>query len=87
MRIVSFWMFTLFHHPDYVAPPPPGSPHAFDKYGLVMQALGESGASFTLETPDPMPRHWVEALTWPPLSFQASPRSGPPAAPPLPGHG
>lgn len=54
-------MFTIFHHPGYVAPPPPGSPHAFDKYGLVMQALRESGASFALEAPEPMPRIWVEA--------------------------
>lgn len=55
-------MFTIFHHPYYVAPPPPGSPHAFDKYGLVMQALGESGASFTIEAPDPIPRPWIEAV-------------------------
>ncbi|WP_336974766.1 histone deacetylase [Sphingobium aromaticiconvertens] len=54
-------MFTIFHHPGYVAPPPPGSPHAFDKYGLVMQALRESGASFALEAPEPMPRRWLEA--------------------------
>jgi acetoin utilization deacetylase AcuC-like enzyme len=58
---VTSSMFTIFHHSGYVAPPPPGSPHAFDKYGLVMQALRESGASFALEAPEPMPRIWVEA--------------------------
>lgn len=55
-------MFTIFHHPGYVAPPPTDSPHAFDKYGLVMQALRESGAPFALEAPEPMPRRWVEAV-------------------------
>lgn len=58
-------MFTIFHHPGYVAPPPAGSPHAFDKYGLVIQALNESGVSFALEAPEPMPRHWVEAVHQP----------------------
>jgi acetoin utilization deacetylase AcuC-like enzyme len=63
MRILSApKMFTLFHHPFYAAPAPPGSPHAFDKYGLVMQALRDSGAAFALEVPEPMPRAWLEAV-------------------------
>ncbi|MDX3900747.1 MAG: histone deacetylase [Sphingobium sp.] len=55
-------MFTIVHHPDYIAPPPPESPHAFDKYGLVMRILRESGAAFDVRAPEPMPRVWLEAV-------------------------
>ena len=55
-------MFHLVHHPDYVAPSPPGSSFPFDKYGLVMAALRESGAAFAEHVPEPMPRGWIEAV-------------------------
>lgn len=55
-------MLYVVHHPGYVAPAPPGSRYRFDKYGLVMDALRESGAPFTLHEPEPMPRAWVEAV-------------------------
>lgn len=40
----------------------PGSAFRFDKYGLVMMALAESGAPHQLHEPAPMPRRWIEAL-------------------------
>lgn len=52
----------VVHHPDYVAPAPPGSSFPFDKYGLVMQALRESGTALDLHAPEPMPRRWIEAV-------------------------
>ena len=52
----------VVHHPDYVAPPAPGSSFPFDKYGLVMLALEESGCSHTVHAPEPMPRAWIEAV-------------------------
>jgi len=55
-------MLHVVHHPHYVAPPSPGSSFTFDKYRLVMQALEESGAEHILHQPDPMPRHWIEAI-------------------------
>lgn len=55
-------MLHVVHHPGYVAPAPPGSRYRFDKYGLVMEALRESGAPFTLYEPEPMQRGWVEAV-------------------------
>lgn len=55
-------MLHVVHHPAYVSPATEGSPFRFDKYGLVMDALRESGASMTLHTPDPMPRQWIEAV-------------------------
>ena len=55
-------MLRLVHHPDYVSPRPPGSRFAFDKYGMVMLALRESGASFEAHAPEPMERRWIEAV-------------------------
>ena len=55
-------MLHVIHHPDYVGPPAPDSTHAFDKYGLVMQALAESGAAYAVHEPEPMPRRWIEAV-------------------------
>jgi acetoin utilization deacetylase AcuC-like enzyme len=55
-------MLHVVHHPGYVAPGRPGSGHSFNKYGLVMTALAESGAPFTVHTPDAMPRAWIEAV-------------------------
>ncbi|MCB2014939.1 MAG: histone deacetylase [Sphingobium sp.] len=55
-------MLHVAHHPAYVSPAAPGSRFSFDKYGMVMLALKESDASFTLHEPEPMERHWVEAV-------------------------
>lgn len=55
-------MFALVHHPDYVAPLPPGHSFPMDKYGLVMLALAEAGARYVLHEPEPMPRAWIEAV-------------------------
>ena len=55
-------MFHLVHHPGYVSPPTPGSRFRFDKYGLVMEALRESGAAFVVHEPEAMPRAWLEAI-------------------------
>jgi acetoin utilization deacetylase AcuC-like enzyme len=55
-------MLHVVHHPGYVAPGRPGSGHNFNKYGLVMTALAESGASVTIHTPEPMPRRWLEEV-------------------------
>lgn len=54
--------FHLVHHPDYVAPLPPGHSFPMDKYALVMIALREAGASWTEHSPDPMPRDWIAAV-------------------------
>ncbi|RVT95128.1 histone deacetylase [Sphingomonas crocodyli] len=55
-------MLHVVHHPDYVAPGAVGSGFAFDKYGLVMQALAESGVPHIIHAPDPMPVGWIEAI-------------------------
>ncbi|MFD1106847.1 histone deacetylase family protein [Sphingobium olei] len=55
-------MLHVVHHPAYVSPATPGSGFRFDKYGLVMEALKESAALFTLHQPEPMPRLWLEAV-------------------------
>ena len=55
-------MLHVVHHPDYVSPAAPGSRFRFDKYGLVMEALAESGARTEIHTPEPMPRAWIDAV-------------------------
>lgn len=55
-------MLHVVHHPAYVSPATPGSRFRFDKYGLVMEALRESGAPYVLHEPEPMPRSWIEAV-------------------------
>ena len=55
-------MFPLVHHEDYVAPLPPGHSFPMDKYGLVMVALREAGATWDQHAPEPMPRRWIEAV-------------------------
>ena len=55
-------MLHVVHHPDYVAPAAPGSSFPFDKYGLVMLALEESGRPYCVHAPEPMPRGWIEAV-------------------------
>lgn len=58
-------MLHVVHHPDYVSPGAPGGGYRFDKYGLVMEALAESGAATTIHAPEPMPRRWIEAVHCP----------------------
>lgn len=55
-------MLHIVHHPGYVVPGRPGSAHAFDKYGLVMDALAEAGIAYEVHAPEPMPRRWLEAV-------------------------
>ena len=52
----------LFHHPDYVAPLPPGHSFPMSKYALVPTALSEAGQAVAVLTPEPMPRHWLAAV-------------------------
>ena len=55
-------MLHVVHHPAYVSPATTDAAFRFDKYGLVMDALRESGVAFTLHQPEPMPRAWMEAV-------------------------
>lgn len=55
-------MLHVVHHPHYVSPAAAGSSFSFDKYGLVMQALTESGATSHFHQPEPMPQGWIEAV-------------------------
>jgi acetoin utilization deacetylase AcuC-like enzyme len=55
-------MLHVVHHPGYVSPAATGSRFRWDKYGLVMEALGESGSSYVMHEPEFMPRHWIEAV-------------------------
>ena len=55
-------MLHVVHHPAYVSPATAGSRFRFDKYGLVMDALRETGLVFQVVEPQPMPRHWIDAV-------------------------
>jgi acetoin utilization deacetylase AcuC-like enzyme len=55
-------MLHFVHHPGYVAPAPKGSAFRFNKYGLVREALVQSGRAMTVHEPETMPRHWIEAV-------------------------
>ena len=56
-------MLHVVHHPDYVVGETRGAGRfTFDKYQLVMEALGDSGVAFTAHLPEPMPRAWIEAV-------------------------
>ena len=55
-------MLHVVHHVDYTAPAPERGTFRFDKYRAVMVALGESGHPITEHAPQPMPRHWLEAV-------------------------
>lgn len=61
-RLYAFAMLHFVHHPGYVAPAPKGSPFRFNKYGLVRDALTNSGAAMTIHTPQAMPREWIDAV-------------------------
>jgi acetoin utilization deacetylase AcuC-like enzyme len=72
-------MLHVVHHPHYASPAAPGSGFTFDKYGLVMQALDESGADAMLHTPEPMPRPWIEAIHDPDYVAEVAASAVPPA--------
>jgi acetoin utilization deacetylase AcuC-like enzyme len=55
-------MLHVVHHPAYAFPAATGSRFRWDKYGLVMEALAESGAAYVMHQPDVMPRRWIEAV-------------------------
>ncbi|WP_416462329.1 histone deacetylase [Sphingomonas sp. VDB2] len=55
-------MLHVVHHPAYVSPATDGGRFRFDKYGLVMDALRESGLDFQTVEPLQMPRAWIEAV-------------------------
>jgi acetoin utilization deacetylase AcuC-like enzyme len=52
----------LFHHPDYVAPLPPGHSFPMSKYALLLTALAEAGQAVTQLEPTPAPAAWLEAV-------------------------
>ena len=52
----------LFHHPNYVAPLPPGHSFPMGKYQSVLVALADMGVALDILTPEPMPREWLEAV-------------------------
>ena len=54
--------FAVAHHPDYVAPLPPGHSFPMDKYGLFIAGLRDGGAAFAVHVPEPVPVEWLEAV-------------------------
>ena len=54
--------FALVHHPDYVAPLPPGHSFPMDKYGLLMRSLADLDTPYDAHAPDLAPREWIEAV-------------------------
>ena len=52
----------IVHHPDYVAPPPPGSSFSFDKYSRIMAVIDEARVPYEVHVPVAMPRDWIEAV-------------------------
>ncbi|MFC3443039.1 histone deacetylase [Sphingobium rhizovicinum] len=76
-------MLHVVHHPAYVSPATPGlqtpgSQFRFDKYGLVMDALRESGAAHVIHAPEPMPQAWIAAVHDPDYVDQVATLSVPP---------
>ncbi len=55
-------MLHFVHHPAYGNVPSPGATFGFNKYALVMMAVEESGVPVTVHRPDPIGRHWIEAV-------------------------
>lgn len=72
-------MLHVVHHPHYVSPAAAGSRFSFDKYGLVMIALAESGVLHRLHEPEPMPRAWIEAVHDPDYVAEVAASAVPPA--------
>ncbi len=55
-------MLNIVHHPGYIGPAPKGSSFPHDKYGLVMEALAETGAAHEVHRPEIMPEQWIAAV-------------------------
>ncbi|HEX7822089.1 MAG TPA: histone deacetylase [Sphingobium sp.] len=55
-------MLHIVHHPHYIGPAPRGSSFPHDKYGLVMEALADIAAPYTVHQPDIMPEPWIAAI-------------------------
>lgn len=55
-------VFAVVHHVDYVAPAPAQSAYQWNKNGLVRDLLSVSEAAIDWHAPEPMPRHWIEAV-------------------------
>ncbi len=55
-------MLHFVHHPAYGNVPSAGATFGFNKYALVMMAVEESGAPVTVHHPDPIDRHWIDAV-------------------------
>ncbi len=55
-------MLRLVHHPAYVWPVADRGAFPWNKYGLLMQALAESGTMIETHAPEPMPVGWLEAV-------------------------
>ncbi len=72
-------MLHVVHHPDYATPASPGGQFPWDKYGLVMDALVESGVAHRVHTPDPMPRAAIEAVHDPDYVAEVAELRVPPA--------
>ena len=58
-------MLHVVHHADYMAPRPERGTFRFDKYWLVMEELRASSSAIAEHAPEPMPRHWIEAVHCP----------------------
>ena len=58
-------MFSVVHHPDYVAPPSADERYRWNKNALVRRHLEESGAAIDWIEPKPMPRRWLERVHCP----------------------
>ena len=71
-------MLPLVHHPDYGTPTPAGSRYRFDKYGLILAVIEESSMPHQLHVPEPMPRHWVEAVHHPAYVAEVATSAVPP---------
>ncbi len=55
-------MIAIVHHPAYVAPAPARSTYRWNKNGLIRDLLLAEGDAIAWHLPDPMPRHWIEAV-------------------------
>ncbi len=55
-------MIAIVHHPAYVAPAPARSTYRWNKNGLIRDLLLSEGDRVAWHTPEPMPRHWLEAV-------------------------
>ena len=53
-------MLHVVHHSDYVVAAARSGSFRFDKYQLVMNELRDSGVTYTVHVPQPMPREWIE---------------------------